>query len=345
MVTFGGFAALGADNWKIKLLTRTATPLFVFMFGMMLELVYVRQAGSHGMAGVRERLFRRSAQCLAGYLLTVLAGVVGGNLDLSEGVKAAFFLQNAQFGNILRFYSIALLLVIPLVSARTRYGSWLLAVLLIGVWIGDLLLKQFANTSFGPVTPWVGVFLGTGTFRDGPSVWHGMTFVLAGMLVAASLRDWREAGLRRFYVTAGVLALSASLIILVLVMNSSATEVARRFADYSYRARNHIGYYAVGLLACSLTLMLLARLIPREKPLSRWTSLPLALGHSSLLSYSLGNILLNLMPAAWTQSQPWLAIGASLLFLLVMTVLVYLYSAGRSRVALAARKSVGVAPH
>ena len=127
MFVFGGFSALGEDALKIKLFTRTATPLFVFMFGMMLELVYARKARENGLSSVVRRLILRSAQCYLGYQLTVVAGMISDNISLSEGTNALLFLDNAMFGNILRLYSVVLLLAIPIIWIRYRTGTVSLA--------------------------------------------------------------------------------------------------------------------------------------------------------------------------------------------------------------------------
>jgi hypothetical protein len=59
--TFGGMASLGSTSPFVQLLVRTATPTFVFMFGIMLELVYARRARDRGMGVVSRRLLLRSA--------------------------------------------------------------------------------------------------------------------------------------------------------------------------------------------------------------------------------------------------------------------------------------------
>jgi len=322
MVVFGGFSALGEDALKIKIFTRTATPLFVFMFGMMLELVYARKAREHGLSSIVRKLLVRSAQCYLGYQLTVVAGMIGGHASLTEGAHALLFLDNVMFGNILRLYSVVLLLAIPIIWIRCRAGHWSLAIMLALIWAGDIFLDRYTGISFGRFDALIGIFLGTGTFLDGPSVWHGMTFVFSGMLVAASLRNWNAAGLKRFYYTLFTLAAASLIVIAYLATDVSLTGVARRFANYSYREHNHIGYYAVGLLACAITLFVLSQIIPLYKKMPEWTRVPLAFSRSSLLSYSLGNIILNLIPAAAVSDSVSRAILSSLLFLFVLMLLV-----------------------
>lgn len=322
MIVFGGFSALGEDALKIKLFTRTATPLFVFMFGMMLELVYARKAMENGLSSVVRRLLVRSAQCYLGYQLTVVAGIIGGHMSPREGANALLFMDSAMFGNILRLYSVALLLAIPIIWIRCRAGTISLAIMLAAIWAGDLFLERYTGVSLGRLDTMIGIFLGTGSTLYGPSIWHGMTFVFSGMLVAASLRNWNQYGLRRFYYTLLALAIVSSIVIASLAADVSLTGVIRRFADYSYRKHNHIGYYAVGLLTCAITLFILSRIIPLYGSLPDWTRKPLAFSRSSLLSYSIGNIILSVLPMTAVADSVYRAVLFSVLFLLLVMLLV-----------------------
>ena len=321
MLAFGGFAALGEDALKIKLFTRTATPLFVFMFGMMLELVYARKARENGLSSVVRRLLLRSAQCYLGYQLTVVAGMIGDHTTLRAGTNALLFMDSAIFGNILRLYSVAMLLAIPIIWLRCRTGPLALVIMLIAIWVGDIFLERYAGISLGRFDALTGILLGTGSTLDGPSVWHGMTFVFAGMLVAASLHDWKEAGLKRFYYTLFALTAVSLTVVAYLAADVSLTGVIKRFANYNYRSHNHIGYYAVGLIACAITLFMLSRIIPLHGKMPGWTRIPLAFSRSSLLSYSLGNIFLSLLPTAVASQSVSGAVLSSVLFLVVLMLL------------------------
>ena len=321
MLAFGGFAALGEEALKIKLFTRTATPLFVFMFGMMLELVYARKARENGLSSVVRRLLLRSAQCYLGYQLTVVAGMIGDHTTLRAGANALLFMDSAVFGNILRLYSVAMLLAIPIIWLRCRAGPLSLVIMLIAIWVGDIFLERYAGVSLGRFDALTGILFGTGSTLDGPSVWHGMTFVFAGMLVAASLHDWKEAGLKRFYYTLFALTAVSLTVVAWLAADVSLTGVIKRFASYNYRSHNHIGYYAVGLIACAITLFILSRIIPLHGKMPGWTRIPLAFSRSSLLSYSLGNIFLSLLPAAAASQSVSRAVLYSVLFLIVLMLL------------------------
>ena len=178
----------------------------------------------NGVQSVVRRLVLRSAQCYAGYQLTVVASFLGGYLTAGEASRALLLLDTSHFGNILRFYSIALLLAIPLIRARLHWGVRVYGLLLILLWIVPKPLEgTLAAASFGSYESLAGLLFGIGAAPVGPSVWHGMTFVLAGMLVGTSLTGWNAPGfrLRAFYASSAVVMAITALVVLVLVRESS----------------------------------------------------------------------------------------------------------------------------
>ncbi len=299
VTTFGGMATLGTGSPFVQLLVRTATPTFVFMFGIMLELVYARRARDGGMRGVSRRLLLRSAQCYVGYQLTVVAAVVGGWLTAAEGADALLFLGKSRFGNILRFYSVAMLLAIPILHMRLKYGARTYGLLLATIWLGAVVLRSLDPIGAGALAAPIGILFGIGEMRVGPSVWHGMTFALAGMLIGTGLEGFRlpDFQFRDFYRNSGGVIAASLAIVIGLVATSSLFDVAKSFAYFTYRSQNHIGYYAIGLIAATGTLILLSVAVPLQRPLPAWTRVPLTLGTSSLLSFTAGNVVLNLVPA------------------------------------------------
>jgi len=290
---------LDGPSTILRFTMRTATPLFLLMFGLMLELVYVRKADKTGLKSVTKRLIVRSGQCYLGYALTVLAGFISGYDNLEETILTLLFLKNSSLADILGFYCIVLLVAIPVIWLRLKFGLWILIVFLVLIWIGDIYLKQYTWKDFGMINGWVGILLGTGTYPFGPSVWHGFTFVLVGMVIANSLSTWREHNLQSFYKVSISFAIIALAVILHLVNTASLAEVFENFHRYTaYRAHNHYGYYAIGSFTGIVTLILLSKLYPLGQKLPSSASKLLVLGRSSLLSFSLGNIFLNLIPAS-----------------------------------------------
>lgn len=61
----------------LKQFTRSATPIFVFMFGFMVEFVYTRRARNLGVSAVRRRIYVRSFQCYVAYALVSFSAYLG----------------------------------------------------------------------------------------------------------------------------------------------------------------------------------------------------------------------------------------------------------------------------
>ncbi len=323
MATFGGLSALGRHSGLASLAIRFATPMFVFMFGIMLELVYARRARLNGIPTVARKLVLRSAQCYLGYQVTVLAGMTGGHLAPDAAARALLFLDNARFGNILRFYSIALLLAVPLIAIRLRVGPRVYVALLGCIWLLDGPARDLERLLPESGARLAGILVGSGV-PIGPSVWHGMTFVLAGMLIGTSLSGWRSPAfcLRRFDLACAAVFGASALVVGWLIMGSSPLHVLKSFANFTYRVQNHAGYYAMGLMGCIMILVALSRVIPLDRELADWTEVPLSLGTSSLTSYTVGNVLLNLLPRPVVEAGTTRPILASAVVLLLVMWLV-----------------------
>src|SRR5215472_18913485 len=114
----GVFDRMGADSLYIKQFIRTATPIFVFMFGFMIEFVYATRARASGVASIQRRLRVRSFQCYFGYCLTSFCTLLGGEQSLYQFAKSLAFFGDSRFGNILRVYAVVMLFTPLLVRLR-----------------------------------------------------------------------------------------------------------------------------------------------------------------------------------------------------------------------------------
>lgn len=119
--TINLFDQLGTDSVYIRQFTRMATPMFVFMFGFMVELVYVKRV-EQKQSSVSKWLYIRSFQCYVAYALTSLSAYFGGYKTIEDVLASLVFLSNAHFGNILRVYCIILLLTPTIINIRIKHG-------------------------------------------------------------------------------------------------------------------------------------------------------------------------------------------------------------------------------
>lgn len=304
LVTFGhAMGEFGA--WELldeqvrdvaRLVTRTGTPLFILMFGMMIELVHVRRAEQDGVASLRPRLHRRALECWLGYLACSFAAIVGHRGDLGDTAEAAFLLGGAGYGTILALYALALLITPGLIRLRLRHGPWAAPLLIAGIWAVDgFLLTPFDGRDAGIWAYPIDFLVGAGRHIRGPSVLHALTFVLAGMVLAHGLRVWREDGARRFHQNAAVVAGLSGLVVAWLVFRDGWDAVLDGWRFYrGFRRDNDLGYFAIGILGATATLAFASIVVPR-RGLPRWTAWPLQLGRSSLLAFAGGSIGLTVL--------------------------------------------------
>jgi hypothetical protein len=289
-------SAWSLESWAsmpIRVWTRSAAPLFIVMFGMMIELVYVRRAREQGLRSVAGRLLWRSLQCYGAYVCTAVAGWLGGILTLKGGVTASLMITDAYFGNILKWYTFGLVLAIPLLYARLRWGIGSVAAMAAAAWAVAAPLSGAATVLPAHATNVAGVLVGMGRF--GPSLFHGMTFVAIGMGLSYALR--RGASRTAFTTLCGGLLLAGAGTFVVLALGpESVGTVLREAIGDGWRRQNHPGYFALGGGLAVATLLGLAAVIPDGRPLPRGARLPMRFGTSSLLAFTVGNVLLNLRP-------------------------------------------------
>lgn len=320
---FQGFVMMGLQaELRLRLITRNSLPLFVFMFGMMLELVYLRKWQANGGAKPARRLIVRSLQCYLGYLASVVAGLLAGLTAPKGTLKAALFLANAQLGNVLRFYAIALLLAIPILYLRNRFGRGILVGLLVVIWGAYPLIESLQVPRASILSFPLGMVFGPLGHLVGPSVLQGLTFVLAGMLCGSALANWRENGLAPFRRTTLLVVTTAAIPVLYLVSQSSISEVAWSFAGFEWRPMNHPGYYSIGVMNCGLLLITLSYLFPTGREISPRVDRLLLFGRSSLMAFTAGNVILILLKGHVAPNSALTMAAAILLFLVaVWTVL------------------------
>jgi surface polysaccharide O-acyltransferase-like enzyme len=324
LATFGSWYDLPVvPRAIIRVFTSAATPTFIVLFGAMLELIYYRALLVDGPQRVQARLLRRSVNCYVAYLATVAAGVVSGRRTISAAIAAALSLGDARYGNILKFYAIALVLAIPLLMLRRRKGLGVTVVLGLGLWafvpLLDYLPWPAVTSRFSYVT---GTLFGRPIGRSWISLLHSQALVVVGMTIGWGLTQGlsrqRWTALYRTFacVIAGCLAIGV-----VLALQMSVRQVIGSYLTMRFRQLHHIGYYSLGLLEATALIAALAVILPPRLRYGPRLVPVLTLGRSSLLSFTLGNCLLNFWPLHWHLSVA-AGIATSLCIPVVVLVLV-----------------------
>lgn len=276
-----------------------ATPLFVFMFGFMVEFNYARQQYQNEYRSLFQRLLVRSFQCYAAYAITSLCAVFGGYHSLNDFFASLLFFSNSRFGNILRVYSLILLITPLILSLRKNLGVKFPYITLTLLIISYAFIDRFYMLDFGAFNSQANILFGVGPIRGGPSVYGALSFFLAGMIMASSISLNRDRGkngpIQRFY-NFYFIAIVLSLTCIGLgwaLINESLLEAHSRFSWGSYRRHNDPAYYIIGILT-SVSIITLLCFFIRSRAVTQLEDFILTLGTSPLISYTAGNAILNL---------------------------------------------------
>lgn len=316
LAALGGWGQIpGTARDLLRAVYWSATPLFVVLFGMTLEYVSVPRLETAGPHAVRRGLLQRCVQCYAGYAATALAAVLSGLQTPAQGLLAVLFLGDTRFSNILKFYTVAMLLAVPLVRFRERFGLGAAVALLSVPWLLDPLLGWISwPPPSSPLSHLTGTLFGYPGRASGISTWHSGVLVAAGLLLGSAVRRAvRDGEWRRVYATAAGLCALGALVVIVLCGMMGPRAVVQGWIWRHFRAANHVAYYAIGLALSSALVGALAWVFSgRPLDTRRWRA-SLVIGQFSIFAYPFGNVLLNLWPR-WAQPRAH-ALVASLVFL------------------------------
>ncbi len=323
MAATGTWQRIGENSNYIQQFTRMATPMFVFMFGFMMEYVYARKAHQIGLAAVRKRLFVRSFQCYFGYVLIAVCCLLSGDKYWHGFLDSLVLLSNVRWGNILKVYAVMLLIMPGIITLRLKYGIRFLYVTLVLLTIGLSFTAKLKSADFGSFNHLLNFLAGVGPLKTGPSVLHSFIFLLAGMYMASSLTSSgppARTDLSAFY-AASLRLLTTFVVLAVLLIQQDPVDAWRMFADYTYRGNNMIGYYIIGGITSVLALTAFCYVIG-TKPPPRLAAFFLSIGTSSLISYTCGNILLVLFGFMAAMVSPYVFI--TLFFVCVILITKYI---------------------
>ena len=293
---FGYDVLFGDVMYQVMSLTRFATPSFVLITGMMFEFVYLRKAEKQGFRATVNSLVMRALQCYGAYLITVFIEWFNQQLTTTEAINTSLFLGNSLFSGILKFYALFLLLAIPIIWLRKRFGIGAIVVIPIIVWLVDILLVRIVwLAKENPIAHLTALLFGHPALSNF-SVWHSLTFMSFGMVVAYAFKTSKQAGnWRTFQVTLlalFVLCLGASL---VSVLPMSGEDFFFNFSNV-YRINHQIPYYSIGSMGAFLLLWITWKLRDfLRHPV--WKHSVTTLGKDSLWAFAVGNSLAAVLPA------------------------------------------------
>lgn len=304
----------------IKTVTSSATPTFLFLFGMMLELVYLKSLKNKGLGYVAPKLLKRSIQCYFGYLLTILAGMIGGILTFKRAIAAALFMSNTHYGNILKLYAVMLIIAIPLLITRKKYGIRVVWIVVMALSFSSYFVFRNLPIEKSHLTALLSTLFGIGA-SGGPSIFNSLTLVTTGMLCAGFISYEMK---HRFIVNSGLVWIVSFVLVAFLVQSMGAQTVVENYYSNTFRNINHPFYYLAGLNLSILIAIVFATLFPVGTTISPRLFKFLIFGRSSLMAFTAGNVILNLLLLTFLDHYNWTLAGP-LAFVALVYFILYFY--------------------
>lgn len=279
-----------------KSLTRAATPSLLMVFGIMLEIVYSRKFADNRTL-VASRMLHRAALCYVAFTASALVTLVVGKRDIEGFIGAASLLTTVPYTLIFKLYLFLLIIGVGIVATRVKYGLASLLVLVGLVWGVDLLLVDGSAPWPQPFRNLGGVLFGLGS-TFGPSVLHGVTLVVFGMMIGGAVFGRRSSRSATATVVL-LLALAAASLFWEVRSHGLRQTLVSIADDQMYRNSNDVNYYAYGAWA-AVSLMSFAYVLHRISP-APLRSLMNRLGSETLAYFLIGNCILLAMPVFQVQ--------------------------------------------
>lgn len=289
----------------LRFFLQISPPVFIILFGAVLEVVYRPRIQGGQKHQTIARLLTRAAQCYLLYLVTLLAMLAAGLSSPAYTLRCALFFGATPYGDILKFYTLALAFAPALIWLRDRGGFVTLGAISIGIHLLHPLITRLAvpetSAADAYLSPVIGFLIGGGeVVTGGPSFLHGMTFVIWGMMIGRAVIVLTRASSSRQEIMQAACGMGALLLVsgavLLAFWNFDAPfHTVRDLSNLTYRNINHPIYFAFGLFGTLLAVFVCLILydVLRVKV---GRSLAFA-GKTSLFTFSFGNALLYLAPA------------------------------------------------
>jgi hypothetical protein len=301
----------GSVGENYPFITSMATPMFIFMFGFMMEYVYVSKAYTSWSPELLKRIYVRSFQCYIGFVLTSLAALLGGHIDILTFIKSLVMLEATKYSNILLLYSLYLLLLPGIIFVRLKFGIIILTFITIFIYYLTSVVPEYKDIDFGILGYFMNNIFGLGKNTGGPSALFGLIFVFSGMIVASALRESNANSINKFYIYLVVIVAISFIILIALNDLSSVRMIKDYLTHYSYgsfRGSNNYNYFLMGTLYSCVNLGLICILFESFSKINNLPSVVTSAGRASLFTFAFGNILLNLFTSTLVNVDPGLSI-------------------------------------
>lgn len=323
------FTPLESTVW-MRFIIQMSPPIFISLFGAMLEVAYLPKVRAGQIDSVVSRLLVRAVQCYLLFGATVLALLITrADYTLAYAARTMLFMGATPFADILKFYTLALFLAPLILAMRYTWGLWPIFFIAIAI---NLVFPLLMSVPTPPelfdskaLVRLAGFFYGGGEgMVGGPSFLHGLSLVAWGMIVGRMVIDWRSEDPQR--ALGGALGLAT-----LFLVSAAATftmwdreaplEMLRQLSNMTLRNENHPIYLTCGaaFVVASVVVCVIIYDMFRVQA-GRGMSY---IGRTSLFTFSFGNILLYLSPAWGRDLRSSLIMTGALFILICVQSLVF----------------------
>lgn len=327
LLTFSFDEAMSAGTADmLKLITRSATPALMIMFGMMMELVYARRFDKDARATVA-KLLSRAVICYLCFVVLAVTALAAGLVSPARFLGSLVLLKPSPNANIFMIYAMLLPLCAFILMLDRRRGSVSLIGLIAAVWALDgamgLMLGGYELP--GPFAYPGGFLLAIGN-NWGPSILHASFLVAVGMIFAKALLVSAPSPLDRALALS--MALAGPAVLGIALVLHGPIGVRTSIVEYSaWRAHNAPGYYAFGITA-TLVLLGVTTLLYRLVPM---VAVVQGIGQRTMAYFLIGNALLLIAPPFYPQNALQASMLVAVFFILsIALTLAWAVGPGRS---------------
>lgn len=242
---------------SLKMSMAPSAPIFICLFGAMLQLVYARKYAIGQQDIIKHRLLTRAFQCWLLYVLSCAIMCASLGYSFAYFIRCSLMMGDTPFTDILKFYAFMLLISPILIHISVTRGLRPLVLFCLLVQFAFPLISQIPPPGDFPGADSVAAILygGVPTGSPGPSILHGLTFVVFGMVIGRTLQaqNGEEQLLlgHQKWVRYGFILLSALTLSWIWLAGFNFLEASERMG---FRNANHPIFYLFGLTTTMLFL-------------------------------------------------------------------------------------------
>lgn len=298
-------------------LIKFGTPTFIILFGIMIELVYVRKTKELGYKWLFKKVINRFILIYIAYAISTLTSYMYQPIEWDYFIRQLLYLEPVTNVSILIFYSFAILLIPVIVYIRNKIG-------LLPIFIFSLFVFSIQRYIPDSIIPDNFKFLASNTLGigglQGPSTFNSLLPISLGLLYAKYVITDKLIKPKIIIPTIIVLILS----LILVTPNTGIYTVLEDFMNLSFRGRNDIEYYIIGsgfALATILISYICVKYINTKEYLKKITDPIVTLGLNSLVTYTTGTVVLNFIPKGIELSSIWYLIPIAFVITLIQVLI------------------------